>query len=130
MSEKKRVISGRERLEKVRSAQAARQAQVEKASATSSLKSVTAKPFAEKTGEKKARKVLSQAEQNRRAAAAFEAAKTKAEKIAETIRNRSTTLANHSVVEQKIKDVDARKPKPPKLRVRKVSKVPSLRSPA
>lgn len=123
MSEKKRVISSRERLEKVRSAQAARQAQVEKASATSSLKSVTAKPFAEKTGKKKVRKVLSQAEQNRRAAAAFEAAKTKAEKIAETIRNRSTTLANHSVVEQKIKDVDARKPKPPKLRVRKVSKV-------
>lgn len=124
MSDSKQGLSTQDRLEKVRRAQAAKKALAGKASKTPTLKSLPAKPAAKKAAEKKARKVLSQAEQKRLAAAAFEAAKTKAEQIAQSIRNRSsTTLAKHSLVEQKLGEVKARKPRPPKLKVRKVATI-------
>lgn len=124
MSDSKQGLSTQDRLEKVRLAQAAKKALAGKASKTPTLKSPPAIPAAQKAAEKKARKVLSQAEQKRRAAAAFEAAKTKAEQMAQSIQNRSSThLAKHNLVEQKLGEVKARKPKPPRLKVRKVAKV-------
>ena len=75
---------------------------------------------------KKQRKHLSQAAQKRLAEEKLEASKTKAEKLAESIKNRETVGAKHKSVQRHLDDIEERKPKPPQLKPVKPTKVTQL----
>lgn len=104
-----------ERLERFRKIQAAR------AAANPEVVAVPAKKT--KTPAIKRQKVLSQAALKRLEDEKLEAAKTKAEKVAESVVTRNKAAAKHNSVQRKLDSIKNRKPKAPKLKVKPVPKV-------
>jgi len=83
----------------------------------------TAKPTAGKKPAKKARKVLSQAATKRQEQERLEAQKTKTEKLAESIKRRSTVLSKHDSVTKNVDAVKAAAKKNKTFELRPVKKV-------
>ena len=114
--ETKKFATNQERVDYIKKASAARNAEIAAQLAAQPKKSA-------KTTAKKQQKVLSNAAQKRLELERQEAAKSKVEKLAESIKNRSTIAGKHNSVEKQVQTVKERNTPVKKAKINPVKKI-------